>query len=264
MNIVVFDGEKEARRRELALKKKVKKLGKKLKLVSVVVSDDKASHLYVDLKGEACRRVGIDFEKIEFEDEVEAGVLINSIKAECEKEDVTGVMVQMPLPEGLKKHEDEILSAIDLKKDVDGLSPKGSKFLPATVKAVMSILASEGVALRSKRVVVVGRSRIVGKPLFNHLKSLGVDVKMGHSKTSDLGKLTRNADVLISATGVAGLIKANAVKKGAVVIDVGEPRGDVDFDEVKKKAWFITPVPGGVGPMTVVSLLENVFQAVII
>jgi len=256
----IFDGEQEAAKRELALAAKVKALGKKLKLVSVVVGDNPASHLYVRLKGEAAKRVGIGFVKEEIQSS-NGKFQIDEIKDKIDgygnDKIVTGVMVQLPLPGELRDKTAEVLGAIKLSKDVDGLRDN-SKFLPATAKAVMSILEKvvpEGV--KDKKIVVVGRSNIVGKPVAKELRKLGAEVTVGHSKTADLGVETRKAEILISAVGRTGLIQKDMVKPGAIVIDVGEPKADVAYD-VRSVASVVTPVPGGVGPMTVISLLENV------
>ena len=274
MTAVVFDGEKEASQRERALAKKVgelKKKGETLKLVSVVVGEDRASHLYVNLKGEAAELVGIEFEKLVFSPETAATLIQRKIREKCAEAKVTGVMVQLPLPKRLGEETVEILAAIAPGKDVDCLHPDNlgrllvgkPRFLPATVRAVVSILdeALQGSTLQGRKVVVVGRSNIVGKPLAAYLTNQDAVVTVAHSKTKNLGNVTRQAEILVSATGRAGLITNKMVKPGAVVIDVGEPEGDVDFEAAKEIASFITPVPGGVGPMTVVSLLENVVSA---
>jgi len=171
-------------------------------------------------------------------------------------------------PAGRQNSKFKILGAIEPRKDVDCLTPENfgllamgkPRFLPATVKAIMEIINVSGFKLQASSVVIVGASNIVGKPLALHLSNLGATVTICRSKTKNLEKYTRQADLLISATGVPKLIKKDMVKKGAVVIDVGSPVGDVDFENVSQIASFITPVPGGVGPLTVVCLLENVFQ----
>jgi len=258
MSAVVFDGKQLAREREELLRQRILNLGKQLKLVSVYFNEDKTGQLYTRLKGEAAQRVGIGFEKVEcaFGDDME--LLKKRIKEVCERTDVTGMLIQKP-PKKMYHQElwEQLVVAIDPDKDADGLSPE-RKVLPATVKAVMTIL--QGVPLRGKRVVVVGRSEIVGSPLARELVKMGMEVQNVGSGEVDLGAVTKQADILVSATGREKLITADMVKEGAVVIDVGEPKPDVDFELVKEKASFITPVPGGVGPMTVVSLLENVVE----
>ncbi|MBI2009998.1 MAG: bifunctional 5,10-methylenetetrahydrofolate dehydrogenase/5,10-methenyltetrahydrofolate cyclohydrolase [Candidatus Chisholmbacteria bacterium] len=280
MNAVVFDGNAYAAEKERELRELVAKLGRPLKLVSVVIGDDPASHLYVRLKGEAAQRMGIQFDKVEWHiahSTWHIDQLVEKIRVFNADPTVTGVMVQLPLPLEIRERTVEVLDAIEPKKDVDGLTSTNLRLiqegeprvLPATVKAVVSILESvisnrQSVIseyLTGKNVVVVGRSRVLGQPLAAELRRLGGEVTVAHTQTPDLKSVTREAEVLVSATGKAGLITGEMVRDGAVVIDVGEPKGDVEFASVKEKASFITPVPGGVGPMTVVSLLENVVEA---
>ncbi|MCL4367313.1 bifunctional 5,10-methylenetetrahydrofolate dehydrogenase/5,10-methenyltetrahydrofolate cyclohydrolase, partial [Patescibacteria group bacterium] len=180
---------------------------------------------------------------------------------------VDGIMVQLPLPQRfLEGHdESEIIGSIDPEKDVDGLTGN-SDFLPAAVVAVLKLLQDEDIKLTNKKIVILGKSNLVGKPLAQQLISQGLDVEVCDSKTQDLDKQTKAADVLISATGVAELVKGEMVKEGAVVIDVGSEKingkvvGDVQFASVYPQASKITPVPGGVGPMTVMCLMENVIK----
>ena len=256
MGAKIFDGRAAAAEIEERLAQVVAGMDKKPKLVSIVVGDDKASHLYVDLKGEAAKRVGIDFEKVEYKN---IDGLIDRIEDLNKDRSVAGIMVQMPLPDIVRHKTMEVVSAIAPEKDVDGLTGK-SKFLPATVKAVLKIL-DDRCQVSDKKIVVVGRSMVVGRPLAQELMRRGTEVTVAHSQTADLGEVTRGAEILISATGKPGLITADMVKSGAVVIDVGEPKGYV-AEDVYKVASFITPVPGGVGPMTVACLLENVMEAV--
>jgi methylenetetrahydrofolate dehydrogenase (NADP+)/methenyltetrahydrofolate cyclohydrolase len=167
-------------------------------------------------------------------------------------------MVQMPLPQDIRDKTFDIVSAIAAEKDVDGLAGKG-RFLPATVKAILDILGEMKVDVAGRKVVVVGRSAIVGRPLAEELVRRGAQMTVAHSQTPDLGAVTRKAEILISATGKPNLIKKDMVKPEAIVIDVGEPKGDVAHD-VRKVASWITPVPGGVGPVTVACLMENVVE----
>ncbi len=257
MTAKIFDGKEFALKKEKILAKRVRELARKgrvPKLVSIVVGDNPASHMYVNLKGEAAARVGIKFEKLE----LKITDVITAIRKLNEDESVTGIMVQLPLPDIVRQETDRVLGAIAPEKDVDGLTGKG-RFLPATVKAVLDILEEMKVDVIDKPVVVVGRSRIVGKPLAVALADRGAKVTVAHSQTTDLGEVTRKADILVSATGKQGLITATMVKPGAIVIDVGEPKGDV-AERVWEVASYMTPVPGGVGPVTVVSLLENLVK----
>jgi methylenetetrahydrofolate dehydrogenase (NADP+)/methenyltetrahydrofolate cyclohydrolase len=285
---IVFDGKKFAQEKEKELAKQVAELKKRSgiipRLVGIMVGEDPASQLYLRVKQKVAERVGIGFEKIQFPSSVDASLLrsnkraersllLDRIKEKNEDPEVSGIMIQLPFPESLKieNWELKILGAIVPSKDVDCLTSENlgrlligkPRFLPATVKAVVEIIKSSKSKVKSANVVVVGGSNIVGKPLAMVLSNLGATVTICRSKTKNLGKFTRQAEILISATGVPGLITKNMVQKGAVVIDVGSPKPDVDFEEVKKVARFITPVPGGVGPMTVVCLLENVYEAAI-
>lgn len=253
----IFDGRGFARKKELELAERVKQLGSVPKLVSIVVGDNPASHLYVNLKGQAAKRVGIEFQKFEIRNSKHE-TIIKLIKELNKNKSVTGIMVQLPLPPILQGQTLKMVGAINAKKDVDGLTGKG-RFLPATVKAIFEILEAEKVAVIGAPVVVVGRSTVVGRPLAAELVRRGAQVTVAHSQTGDLGAVTRKAEILISATGKPGLITADMVKPGAVVIDVGEPKGDVDKG-VREVASWVTPVPGGVGPVTVACLLENVVE----
>lgn len=272
MTAKVFDGKAEAKKREKALATRVGKLakkGKKLKLVSVIVGENPASHLYVNLKGKAAARVGIEFEKQEWHQAHQGKWHFDKLLAVVARlnrdKGVTGIMVQLPLPKELRDRTLELVSAVDPAKDVDCLHPANlglvmmgeTRFLPATVKAALDIIDAE-VNVAGKPVVVVGRSNIVGKPLAAELTNRDGVVTVAHSRVPDLKAVTKEAEVLVSATGIVNLITKDMVKPGAVVVDVGEPKGDVDFEGVSQVASVITPVPGGVGPMTVVSLLENV------
>jgi len=281
---VIFDGKKLAAEKEKILAKKMaefkKKTGITPKLVAVMVGENPASELYLQKKSQAAKRVGIEIEIFKLNKLIE---LIKLIREKNKDEKTHGVMIQMPIKiqnpirqpadkiqnSKIKNNQIEILSVINPLKDVDCLTPENfgllamgkPRFLPATVRGIMTIVENWKLKIENLNVCVVGASNIVGKPLALHLSNLGATVTICRSKTKNLKKYTSQADLLVSATGVPGLIKKDMVKKGAVVIDVGSPVGDVDFENVAKIASFITPVPGGVGPMTVISLLENLFQA---
>lgn len=243
---MIIDGKAIASRRLEILRNKIQETKIKPKLAVILVGDNPASVMYVNLKKKRAEEVGIEVEVFDSVD------VIEQLNADPT---VTGVLVQLPLPKGIDT--DEVLARIDPAKDVDGLTGR-SKFLPATVRAVFTAL--EGFEIAEKRVTIIGRSREVGKPLAEEMRKRGAIVSVGHSQTGDLGGLTRQADVLISATGRPGLVTTEMVKRGAVVIDVGSPKGDVD-PAVAGVASAITPVPGGIGPLTVVSLLENTYEA---
>ncbi len=249
---IIFDGRDFARSKEEKLKKDIfhlKEKGITPKMVSILVGEDPASVLYVNLKRKAAERIGAILEVKRFGSEVEKGKLMDEIKSLNKNKLVHGIMVQLPLPGGLRAHTKEILETIDSNKDVDGLKEKGF-FLHATAKAIVQIIKLANADI-SKKVCVIGTEGMVGRSLVRELRRLGYPME----------EKSQNADILITATGKAGLIKGDMVKAGAVVIDVGSPKGDVDFESVSKKAAFITPVPGGVGPVTIVSLLDNLLIA---
>jgi len=268
---MVFDGKKFVEDKEKFLQQEFKKLVKKgdvLKLVSILVGQNQNSRLYISLKEKIAIRLGIVFEKREFPEDVNVRELIDFIKSKNNDFGVKGIMVQLPLPAAFDNEIVTILREIDSQKDVDCLTPENLGLLmmgrpwvlPATVRGIWEILGKAGINRKTiigKNVCILGRSDIVGKPLANLLINLGATVTVCHRQTGDLVKKTKAADILISATGQPDLIRGEMVKKEAVVIDVGSPRGDVNFRSVASKASFITPVPGGVGPVTVVSLLEN-------
>jgi len=274
---IIFDGKKLAAEKEKVLTQKVaefkKATGITPKLVAAMIGENPASRLYLRKKSEAAERVGMKMEVFKLNG---LSKLVSLIREKNKDKKTHGIMIQLPIKmqntkfkmqnENLKF---KILSAIDPSKDVDCLTPENfgllamgkPRFLPATVKGIMAIIENWSLKIENLNVCVVGGSNIVGKPLALHLSNLGATVTICRSKTKDLEKYTRQADLLVSATGVPQLIKKDMVKKGAAVIDVGSPVGDVDFENVSEITSFITPVPGGVGPMTVVCLLENLFQA---
>jgi len=269
--VVIFDGQKFARDREKVLYRKFKKLAKKggsSKLVSILIGQDPASRFYISLKEKAANKIGVVFEKQEFPENVDVEELTDFIKSQNNNSDVGGIMVQLPLPSAFNGKTMAILREIAPQKDVDCLTPENlgllmmgkPQVLPATIRGIWEILGKAGInekTIVGKNVCVLGRSNIVGKPLANLLINRGATVAVGHRQTKNLSCLTKRVDIIISATGSPNLVKGEMVKEGVIVIDVGSPKGDIDFDSVAKKASFITPVPGGVGPMTVVSLLEN-------
>lgn len=275
---VVFDGVSFAREREKIIKTKVQELGSlgvTPKLVVILTSKDEASKLYVRLKEKACERVGIEVEVYHATTATrDYHYVLNLLGVFNRDPSIHGIMIQMPLGERYVPYTEKILENISPNKDVDGLR-KDSIFMPATVRAVLSIIefAKRAVIIKQNpHILVVGASGMVGSGLLRALKKLGASVE-GYDKKKGTQKkkwrevwgvpsfLTMKADILISATGFQGLISAKQVRSGAVLIDVGSPRGDIRFKEVLPKSSFITPVPGGVGPVTVVSLLENVIQA---
>jgi len=239
-------------------------------LAVVIVGDNPASRVYVNAKKKACELVGINSFEYALSAETTQDELIKLVDELNGDSRVDGILVQLPLP----KHIDEnsVLYAISPKKDVDAFHPMNVgkimigdyNFLPCTPAGVMELIKSTGVEIKGKECVVVGRSNIVGKPMSMLLLHESGTVTICHSKTRDLKETCKRADILVAAVGVPNLITADMVKEGAVVIDVGMNRlddgklcGDVDFEGVQKVAGFITPVPGGVGPMTIAMLLQN-------
>ncbi len=251
----------------------LKKKGIVVGLAIVQVGDVAASNVYVSKKLETARQVGFNVwhkklpASVSFEEIKKVILNLNSDPL------VSGMIVQLPLPKQLD--DGEVMALIDPQKDVDGFSFLNQGrlfagkplFAPATAKGVISLIKSTGVKIAGKNCVVVGRSNIVGKPVAQLLLNEDATVIICHSKTKNLKEFTSKADILVVAVGKPKLVNALMVKKGALVIDVGTSKvngklvGDVDFEGVKKKAGFITPVPGGVGPMTIASLLENTLQA---
>ena len=243
-------------------------------LAVVLVGEDPASQVYVGRKGKACAEVGFLSREYKLPVDTPEAKLLDLINDLNHDRLIHGILVQLPLPKHIAT--DKIIAAIDPHKDVDGFHPynvgglvTGSPlFVPCTPRGIMELIARTGIALSGKDAVVVGRSNIVGKPMALLLLSQHATVTICHSKTRDLPGVTSRADVLIAAVGKARMITANMVKEGAVVIDVGVNRlengklaGDVAFDEVAAKASYITPVPGGVGPMTIAMLMKNTLDA---
>ncbi len=243
-------------------------------LAVVLVGNDPASKVYVGNKKKACEKVGIRSISYELPENTTTQELLELIAQLNAEDDVDGILVQLPLPPHINQH--EVILAISPKKDVDGFHPENmgrlvarmeDGFIPCTPLGIDLLLKHYNIELKGKDVVIVGAGFIVGRPLSLLMLWRDATVSICHIHTKDISEYTRRADVLISATGVPHLIKAHMVKEGAVVIDVGISRvgdrivGDVDFEEVKEKAYAITPVPGGVGPMTVSALLLNTLKA---
>lgn len=273
----IIDGKavsKAVRQRVAAETEELKKKGITPGLAVILVGDDPASHVYVRNKERACEEVGFYSEKYELPENTtqeELNALVDKLN---EKKEINGILCQLPLP----KHLDDkaVIDRIDPKKDVDAFHPENVgaimigdyHFLPCTPAGVMELIHSTGVEIAGKKAVVIGRSNIVGKPMAMLLLHEDATVEITHSKTKNLADITRTADILVAAIGKAGFVTADMVKEGAVVIDVGMNRnaegklcGDVDFDEVSKKCSYITPVPGGVGPMTISMLMKNTLTA---
>jgi len=250
------------------LKEEVRRLSISPTLAVVLVGDDPASLAYIKQKEKASTEIGANLQLLKQDTNITQNALEALIDKLNQDKKITGIIVQKPLSEGIDADEIDVL--IDPAKDVDGLNPL-SAFVPATTRGIFALLAAYKIKVPGKKVVVVGRSRLVGLPTALEFINQDATVTVCHSKTTDLAKETPQADILISAVGSPGLIKANMVKEGAVVVDVGLSRvmmgekptlvGDVAFGEVSKVAGFVTPVPGGVGPMTVAGLLMNLVEA---
>ena len=253
--------------------KELNKQGVDVCLAVILVGQDPASQIYVANKKKACEQLGIiskEFLLSENTTQEELLALVNKLNNDAS---VNGILCQLPLPKGLD--EKAVINAIDPNKDVDAFHPVNVgkimigdyDFLPCTPAGVMEMLAYYNIDVCGKECVVIGRSNIVGKPMSMLLLHKNGTVTTAHSRTQNLAEVTRRADILVAAVGIANFVKADMVKPGAVVIDVGMNRengklcGDVDFDAVSQKASFITPVPGGVGPMTIATLMQNTLTA---
>lgn len=243
-------------------------------LAVIIVGDNPASRSYVRGKVNACAYMGMDSRLIELEENVNETALLEKIAVLNADPAVDGILVQLPLPKHID--EDRVIDAIALEKDVDGFHPGNVARLwlgrpctiPCTPKGIMALIDSCGASISGRKAVVVGRSNIVGKPVAKLLLDRNATVTVAHSRTSDLAAVCREADILVAAVGRPHLIGADMIKPGAVVIDVGINRtpdgkltGDVDFESASKVAGYITPVPGGVGPMTITMLLQNTIEA---
>ena len=250
------------------------KYGINIGLAVVIVGDDPASRIYVNNKKKACEAVGFESYEYALSADTTQEELLALVDKLNNDDKVNGILVQLPLP----KHLDEkaVINSISPEKDVDAFHPVNVgkimigeySFLPCTPAGIMELIASTGVEIKGKECVVVGRSNIVGKPMSMLLLHVSGTVTICHSKTNDLAEHCRKADILVVAVGVPKLVTGDMIKEGAVVIDVGMNRlengklcGDVDFDSAKEKASFITPVPGGVGPMTIAMLMKNTLTA---
>ena len=272
----ILDGKALAQSICEEIKKRVNALkaqGISPKLAVILVGEDPASQLYVRSKGKRAAELGIIAEQYTYPSDLDEGTLLSKIRQLNQDESVHGILVQLPLPSHLNPG--KVIACIDPKKDVDGFHVENAGalltgqpgFIPCTPKGILSLVKSTGLPIGGKRCVVVGRSNIVGKPVALLMLREDATVTLCHSQTKELGSITREADILIAAAGKAGLITADMVKEGAVVIDVGQVRiqgkwqGDGDFGPVCQKAAFTTPVPGGVGPMTIAMLMDNTVES---
>lgn len=269
----ILDGKKLSKQIKEDIKTEVvylyDKYGKKPHLVVILIGDDPASETYVASKERSSKAVGIKSTIIKKESSIKEDELIDLIQELNSDNSVHGILLQLPIPKHID--EEKVINLIDPKKDVDGFSNhhvarlnKGLEALvPCTPLGIMELLKAYQIDIEGKHAVVMGRSQIVGKPMASLLLKANATVTITHSRTKDMKEITKQADILVVAIGKAKMVDESYVKEGAVLIDVGISRidgklyGDIDFDSVKNKASYITPVPGGVGPMTIAMLLKN-------
>jgi len=280
----ILDGKMLAEKMYISMKERTDTMDKKPCLAVILVGQDPASQVYVNNKKKSCEKAGITSLSIELPENTSEAEVLQKIKELNEDQTVTGMIVQVPLPKHIS--EEKVLYAIDPKKDMDGFHPanlgevylsKDKEFLPpATPAGIVAMLEENNIEISGKEVVVVGRSNNVGKAVAIMLLNRNATVTVCHSRTQDLAFHTKRADIIIAAVGRPKFITGEMVKDGAVIVDVGIHRienpdttadkkfvlcGDVDFDTVKNKVSAISPVPGGVGPMTVASLIQNTLRA---
>ncbi len=273
----LIDGKALAKKVKEDLREQVEVLKEKgiyPKLAVVLVGENPASKVYVKNKSKACEKAGIEFEEVLLPEETKEETLCELVNTLNSRNDIHGILIQSPLP----KHMDEnkIFSLVKPEKDVDGFNPVNvgklcigeDAFVSCTSFGVIRMLEEYNIETEGKRATIIGRSNIVGKPMIQCMLKKNATVTVCHSKTQNIGEILRESDIIISAIGKPKFVKEDMVKDGAVVIDVGINRledgnivGDVDFENVSKKASYITPVPGGVGPMTIAMLLTNVVKA---
>ncbi|MBC1470521.1 bifunctional methylenetetrahydrofolate dehydrogenase/methenyltetrahydrofolate cyclohydrolase FolD [Listeria seeligeri] len=273
----IIDGKKLAKEIQDNVTKEVAELaknGKKPGLAVVLVGDNQASRTYVRNKQKRTEEAGMKSVLMELPETVSEEKLLEVVEELNTDETIHGILVQLPLPKHIS--EEKIIDTISYDKDVDGFHPVNvgnlfigkDSFVPCTPAGIIELIKSTGTPIEGKRAVVIGRSNIVGKPVAQLLLNENATVTIAHSRTKDLPEVAKEADILVVATGLAKFVKKDYIKPGAVVIDVGMDRdennklcGDVDFDDVVDVADFITPVPGGVGPMTITMLLANTLKA---
>ncbi|EAD0633709.1 bifunctional methylenetetrahydrofolate dehydrogenase/methenyltetrahydrofolate cyclohydrolase FolD [Listeria monocytogenes] len=273
----IIDGKKLAKEIQGKVTREVAELvkeGKKPGLAVVLVGDNQASRTYVRNKQKRTEEAGMKSVLIELPENVTEEKLLSVVEELNEDKTIHGILVQLPLPEHIS--EEKVIDTISYDKDVDGFHPVNvgnlfigkDSFVPCTPAGIIELIKSTGTQIEGKRAVVIGRSNIVGKPVAQLLLNENATVTIAHSRTKDLPQVAKEADILVVATGLAKFVKKDYIKPGAIVIDVGMDRdennklcGDVDFEDVVEEAGFITPVPGGVGPMTITMLLANTLKA---
>lgn len=285
--MIILDGKLTAEKHKVKIAAEVdsilEKGGRRPHLTAILVGDNGSSQTYVANKEKACKRVGFDSTVLRFPASMTEEELLTEVRKLNADDSVDGFIIQLPLP----KHIDEqkIIEAVDPSKDVDGFHPENvgrmclglDAFVSATPMGIITLLGEYGIETQGKNCVVLGRSNIVGRPVANLLSAKAkigdCTVTLCHSRTQNLSEFTKAADIIVAALGIPNFLKADMVKDGVVIVDVGITRvpadnekgyrnvGDVDFDAVAPKCSYITPVPGGIGPMTIVSLIENTLKA---
>ena len=271
---VLINGKELAKKLRVNLKEKIEEEGLKPKLAVILLGNDEASKLYVKIKSKACDEVGVEFEEFNLSEDATENELMELIEKLNNDKSINGILVQYPFPKQISLR--KVAEQIAPKKDVDGFNPYNvgklisgyDTFIPCTPYGIMKMFEEYKIDVEGKKAVIIGRSNIVGLPVAKLLLDRNATITIAHSRTKNLGEITKEADILIAAVGKPLFVKEDMVKENAVVIDVGVNRnpetnklcGDVDFENVSKKASYITKVPGGVGPMTITCLLENTIE----
>lgn len=273
----IIDGKELAKKIRKDLKVEVdalKEKGIKPKMAVIMVGNDPASSVYVKNKSKACEKVGIEFEEFLFEENIKEEVLLETIEKLNKDDSIHGILLQCPVPKHINTN--KALRTISPEKDIDGFNPVNvgnltigeDAFISCTPYGVIKMLEAYNIETEGKNAVILGRSNIVGKPMIQCMLNKNATVTVCHSRTKNIDEIVKQADIVIAAIGKPKFVTENMVKDGAVVIDVGINRlddgticGDVDYDKLVNKASYITPVPGGVGPMTIAMLLNNVVKA---
>ena len=271
--VIILDGEKVSNEIMEKVKQEVSSLDRKPGLAVILIGEDKASKIYVNIKSKRCKEVGMESYKYELDKDTSEEDVLKLIDELNKDSKINGILVQMPIPNHISRN--KIMNAVIPSKDVDGFNPVNigrmildeDSLQPCTAIGIIKLLEHYNIELSGKEAVVIGNSVVVGNPAAQMLLKKGATVTVCHIKTKDLREHTLKADIIVSAVGKRDLITTDMVKQGAVIVDVGIVReggkiyGDVDFENIKGKCSYITPVPGGVGPMTVACLLENTLKA---
>ena len=269
---MILDGKKLRDELLVQYKEKIKEEKLNITLAIILVGNNEASKLYIKNKEKYCTEVGIKVDKYLLDEDTSEEVLINLIKDLNEDEKITGIILQSPVPNGIDF--DKCSGMILPSKDVDGFTKDNvynlylnkKSILPCTVKGIIKLLEYYNIEINGKNVAIIGRGNIVGKPLAIALENRNATVSLLHSKTKDLKMFTKDADIVVVACGIPKLLKKEMIKEGSVVIDVGISRvdgkivGDIDFDNIKDIALFVTPNPGGIGPMTIAMIIDNLIE----